>query len=262
MKDTIAIIGAGNMGAAFYKGVREHVSRVRINVCDHNQHKLEELDVEHPYTDPAKAIAEADIVLLAIKPQSAKQLLISLSPSLEDRFIVSVMAGITLASLQKMTRSASIVRAMPNLPAQEGRGLTGWIGSDGVTPGQHVFAKDLFLSVGQEIEVESESLLDSLTPLSGSGPAYFFLLAEMIETKAVSEGFTKAQAVLIARETLIGSARMIEDNPRSFADWRAAVASKGGVTEVALNTLKEKNLESVFSEAIDTAIIRSRSLHS
>ena len=261
MKETVAIIGAGNMGAAFYKGMREHLTRVRINVCDRNLEKLKAIDAEHIYTDPMKAIADASVVLLAVKPQSAAALLTPLSPALKDHLVISIMAGITLASLQNMTRSATVIRAMPNLPAQVGRGLTGWIASVDVSPKERAFVKDVFLAVGREIEVEQESLLDSLTPLSGSGPAYFFLLAEMIMTKALKEGFTPAQASLIARETLIWSAQILDDDARSPSELRAAVTSKGGTTQAALEVLKDRKIEEIFFEAIDRAIARSKELN-
>ena len=102
MKDVIAIIGTGNMGSAFYTGIHAHLNRVRINVCDRNQLKLDELDAEHEYTDPAKAILDADVVLLAVKPQSAQELLAPIARDLSDRLVISIMAGISVASLKKM----------------------------------------------------------------------------------------------------------------------------------------------------------------
>ncbi len=261
MKDVIAILGAGNMGTAFYKGMSQHLMKVRINVCDRNREKLEELDAEHAYTDPAKAIIDTDVVLLAVKPQSAQELLAPLSRDLTDRLVISIMAGIGLASLQKMTRSATVIRAMPNLPARVGRGLTGWIASPGVTPKQRAFARELFLAVGQEIELENEALMDSLTPLSGSGPAYFYLLAELLAAKALKEGFTETQAALIARETLVGSALLLDSGAETPSHLSVAVASKGGTTEAALRSLEEDNVPTLFSNAIDNAIARSRELN-
>ena len=261
MKDVIAIIGTGNMGSAFYTGIHAHLNRVRINVCDRNQLKLDELDAEHEYTDPAKAILDADVVLLAVKPQSAQELLAPIARDLSDRLVISIMAGISLTSLKKMTRSQTVIRAMPNLPARVGRGLTGWIASDAVSPKQKALARELFLAVGQEIELENEALMDSLTPLSGSGPAYFYLLAELLTAKAVKEGFTPDQAALIARETLIGSAHLLEADAGTPATLRAAVSSKGGTTEAAIRSLTENHLEKIFSDAIDKGIARSRELN-
>ncbi len=261
MKETIAIIGAGNMGTAFYKGVREHLNRVRINLCDKNMEKLTALDAEHIYTDPAKAVAEASVVLLAVKPQSAQALLAPLSPALKHHLIISIMAGISITTLEQWTGATAVVRAMPNLPAQVARGLTGWTASAGTDDKERAFVKELFLSVGQEIELENESMLDSLTPLSGSGPAYFFLLAELIAAKAIKEGFTEKQANLIARETLIGSALLLDEDPRGVRDMRIAVTSKAGVTEAALRSLNDAKFENIFAEAIDRAIARSRELN-
>ncbi len=261
MKTTIAIIGAGNMGGAFYTGMSRHLTRVRINVCDRSKAKAEALDAEHVYTDPAKAIKDAEVVLLAVKPQSAQELLAPLCRDFDGRLVISVMAGITLASLQKMTRCPSIIRAMPNLPAKVGRGLTGWVAGPKVPDRQREFARELFLSVGQEIELEKESMLDALTPLSGSGPAYFYLLAELLAAKAIKEGFTDVQAGLLARETLIGSARLLEAGMETPARLRAAVTSKAGVTEAALRAMTDRNLSAIVDEAIDKAILRSRELN-
>lgn len=260
MKDVIAILGAGNMGAAFYAGLHGK-NRLRINLCDHHHEKLDALDADHPFTDPAEAIENADTVFLAVKPQSAKELLSALSPALSDRLVISIMAGITLSSLQKMTRSPTVIRAMPNLGAQVKRGLTGWVASEETPAKDRAFAKELFYSVGEEIELEREELLDALTSLSGSGPAYFFLLAELLAAKAVKEGFSPAEAAVIAKETMIGSARLLESDARTPEEWRLAVTSRGGITEAALRTLKERKIDEIFFDAIDRGIVRSQGLN-
>ncbi len=261
MTQTIAIIGAGHMGAAFSAGIQKHMNRVRINLCDHSSEKLKALDAEHPYTDPREAIVGASVILLAVKPQSAKELLTNLSPALKDQFVISIMAGISISTLQKLTRSTRVIRAMPNLPAQVGKGLTGWVASPDVSASERALAKELFIAVGEEMELEKESLLDALTPLSGSGPAYFFYLAELLTTKAMKEGFSPTQAALIAKETLTGSAALLEADVRSPSEWRSAVTSKGGTTEAAFKTFQDEHLEDLFFKAVDRAIARSRELN-
>lgn len=260
MRDVIAIIGAGNMGAAFYAGLHGK-NRLRINLCDHNREKLDALDADHGFTDPAKAIVEADTVLFAVKPQSAKELFTALSPALSNKLVISIMAGISLTALQKMTRSQTVIRAMPNLPAQVKRGLTGWIASAATPVKDRAFAKELFFAVGEEIELPREELLDSLTPLSGSGPAYFFWLAELLAAKAVEEGFAPAEAAQIARETLIGSAKLLETDNRTPEQWRLAVSSRGGITEAVLRTLKDAKVDEIFSKALNRGIERSQELN-
>ncbi|NOS67559.1 MAG: pyrroline-5-carboxylate reductase [Candidatus Peribacteraceae bacterium] len=260
MKDIIAIIGAGNMGAAFYAGLHGK-NRLRINLCDRNRDKLDPLDADHAFTDPAKAIAEADTVLLAVKPQAAKELLTSLSPALNDRLVISIMAGITLTSLQQMTRSQRVIRAMPNLGAQVKRGLTGWVASEKTETKDRAFAKELFYAVGEEIELQDEEQIDKITALSGSGPAYFFLLAELMTAKAIKEGFSPAEAALIAKETMIGSARLLESDSRTPEEWRLAVTSRGGITEAALRALKDGKIDDLFFGAIDRGIKRSQELN-
>ncbi len=262
MKETIAIIGAGNMGAAFYRGMREHLTRVRLNVCDRNADKLSALDAEHPYADPAKAIAESNVVLLAVKPQSAKELLTALSPTLSDRLIISIMNGVTISTLQQLTRSRRVIRAMPNLPSQLGLGFTGWIASPDVTKKERALALEIFDAVGEQMELENEDLINVIGGLSGSGPAYFFFLAELLAAKAVKEGFTDREAARIARQTLIGSGALLASAEHSPAEWRAAVSSKGGSTEMATMSFQNDQLDAVVSRAIDAAIARSKELNS
>ena len=261
MKEAIAIIGAGNMGAAFYKGISRELNRVRINVCDHNIDKLKALDAEHTYTDPRKAIAEASVVLLAVKPQSAKELLESLSPALKDHFVISVMAGISIETLHRLTKSPTIVRAMPNLAAKIQKGFTGWVSSAQTAPKERAFAKELFVAVGEEMELPQESMIDTIGALSGSGPAYFFLLAEILASKAVAEGFTPDEAARIARQTLIGSGALLESDPRTPAQLRAAVSSRGGTTLAALQSFQDDHVEDLFFTGMDRAIARARELN-
>lgn len=259
MTDIIAIIGMGNMGTAFYAGLKGK-TRLRMNLCDHNQQKLDALDAEFAFTDPAEAIENASAVLLAVKPQSAKEMLLALSPALSDRLVISIMNGITIASLEKLTRAKRIIRAMPNLPVQAKQGFTGWIASEAVTENDKHFARQIFDAVGDHMELNKEELINVITGISGCGPAYFFYLAELLATKAMKEGFTEKEASLIARQTLLGSSKLLESQDIPPAQWRAAVSSKGGSTEAAIRSLQASKLDEHFASAIDAAIKRSQEL--
>ena len=259
MTDILAIIGAGNMGAAFYAGLRGK-TRLRINLCDHNREKLDALNPEHAFDDPREGINNASAVLLAVKPQSAKELLMELSPALSDRLIISIMNGITIASLEKLTRSPRIIRAMPNLPSQVKQGFTGWFASQAVTENDRTFARQIFDAVGEQMELEKEALINVIAALSGCGPAYFFYMAELLAARAIQEGFSQQEASVIARQTLIGSGTLLQETDKSPAEWRAAVSSKGGSTEAAIRSLQNAKLDEHFSAAIDAAIKRSQEL--
>ena len=141
---------------------------------------------------------------------------------------------------------------MPNLPLQIQAGLTGWIATPEVEKGP---IQEIFQTFGQEIEVENESDLDKITALSGSGPAYFFHLTELLQSKAESFGFTSAQAEKIANQTLIGAAKLLESSDKTAKEFREAVTSKGGTTEAALDILN-------FNAAIDAAEQKSKELNS
>ncbi|MEI8230728.1 MAG: pyrroline-5-carboxylate reductase [Candidatus Peregrinibacteria bacterium] len=305
MKNTIVIIGAGNMGSAFAHGLISSFPEIDLRICDKHEDKMTALDqalqqachgeprrtmacaalsqfdassrlstgsahcdnavsnhkLPTYFSDPKEALREANIVLLAVKPQSAQELLTPLSKVLQGKLIISIMAGISIEKLQGWTGTKAIVRAMPNLPAKVGLGLTGWIASEEVTKDQRIFVAKLFSSVGKEIELTDESMMDALTALSGSGPAYFFLLSELLAAKAETEGFTKEQASLLVSQTLIGSSELLKQSAKSPAEWRAAVTSKGGTTAAALQSFQDADLELIVSDAVDAAITRSRELN-
>lgn len=261
MKRTIAIIGAGNMGNAFIQGLKRTLPEITLHICDRHPEKVKNLTDVKIFADASEAIGSTDAVLLAVKPQSAGELLKSLAPALERTLVLSIMAGITIQKIGEWTGSVRIIRAMPNLPAKVGLGLTGWIASKECSNADRDFAGKLFASVGEQMELKDERMMDALTALSGSGPAYFFLLAELLAAKAEREGFTKEQASMLAKQTFVGSAMLLHQDARGPLEWRTAVTSKGGTTEAALQSFQGNDLERIVSGAIDAAIARSRELN-
>ena len=171
------------------------------------------------------------------------------------------MAGISIKTLKKLTGSKRIVRAMPNLPATIGLGCTGWCATASVTKADRTFVEKIFGAVGTHMELTEESKLDAVTAISGSGPAYFFLLAELLGMKALEEGFTPQQAAVLARATLIGSGVLAANDKRTLTALREAVTSKGGTTEAALASFSANQLDTLIKEAVNAAIARSSSLN-
>lgn len=254
----IAIIGMGNMGQAFASGLLKSFDAQSIVACDKHPEKLK--NFTGTTTDSAERATEgASAVLLSVKPQSAAELLKELN--LKDKLVISIMAGITLESLEKMTGSTKIVRAMPNLPASLGEGMTGWIATNDVTKSERELAEKMFSSVGKHIELKDESLLNVVTAVSGSGPAYVFLLCELLEKGAREMGLNETEARLLAQQTIIGSAELLSLKTRSAGEWRAAVTSKGGTTAAAIASLSNDNLEQIFLNALKAAQKRASELN-
>ncbi len=259
MNKKIGIIGFGNMGSAIY---RQLIIRFPINqlyVCDHHRDKIDMLKPEFISLNPEDVINKVDIIILAIKPQSflnwSKNTL-----SMKGKLIISVMAGVDTDSIKKITDCEKVIRIMPNLGVQIGQGVIGWYASLGITKQDKDEAEQLFVNLGLEVEVFQESKLDSITSLSGSGPAYFYYLSELISEKAVSFGFTEQQARKIAEQTLIGSAMLLKQGKKNSKELREAVTSKGGTTEAAFKVLLASEFKSTFFKAIDEACKRAGEL--
>ncbi len=257
----IAIIGAGNVGGALYRCLRGVFREDAIILCDTAQGQLAKSGASQATRDADAAVLRADVVIVAVKPQSFADLARSLTVPLGDKLVVTVMAGVSLAGVAESLRAGSVVRAMPNLGAQIGRGVTAWIAAPACTKPQVELARRIFGAAGAEIEVDDESLLDAFTALGGSGPAYFFHLTELLAENAVAMGFNAGQARLLAQEVLSASARLLELGDRSPGEWRTAVTTPGGTTEAALRAFRERGLAEVFRAGLEAARDRSAALN-
>lgn len=259
--DAIGIIGAGKMGSALLRGLTA-AGRDPVNlwICDHHQQQLAALDAQHPCSDPNIVLKNANVVILAVKPQSFPLLAQSITVDCSKKLIISIMAGISRATLESALHSPSVVRSMPNLGAQIGKSLTAWIGSPALSQEERRTVRDIFTSIGQEMELPDEASIDAFTALAGSGPAYFFHMCAALTQLAQEMGFPSEQASLIGRETCITSGLLLQNNNRTAREWVTAVASKGGTTEAALAVFKEKNFDAILREAIEAARERSRQL--
>lgn len=256
MDKKISIIGAGNMGGAIYKGLKKILSPEKLYICDRNEEKIETLSPVHGSADLKEAISFADVILLAVKPQSFTEL----EFKAEDKLILSIMAGVSVKTISDQLKAKKVIRAMPNLPIQVSAGVTGWFASAKVDDEEKEFVSELFSSFGLSIELEKEPMLDVITALSGSGPAYFFYLTELLAEKAVEEGIPEEAAQTIAQQTLLGASELLNTGERSAKAWREAVTSKGGTTEAAINYLQEQKWGERFKEAVEKAKKRSSGL--
>lgn len=203
-------------------------------------------------------------VILAVKPQLAPDVLGAYGRFADDSVFVSIMAGKTLATITRLlAKPASIVRAMPNTPAAVGQGFTVAVAGTGVSEAQHTLADDLLRAIGDVAWVDVESILDPVTAISGGGPAYLFLLTELMEWAALQQGIEPALARMMARKTVIGSAALLAASDEEAAALRVAVTSPGGTTERALAILRDEEAwPASFAAAIEAATRRSRELSS
>jgi|GEM_PF-833 len=255
-----AIIGAGTMGSAFYKGLSSQGKAGKIWLCDQNEDKLQVAPANRRIDNPASAGKTVECILLAVKPQSFAELMATVGNAWSGTLVISIMAGITMKTIADATGASAIVRAMPNLGARVGHSITGWYPSSAVTPAQLKHTEELFSAIGMSVRLKEEAQIDGFTAVAGSGPAYVFLLAELLENAARDLGIDEATGAQIARELLGAGSLLLNEKERSAAQWREAVTSKGGTTEAALRVMKEKGLSQIFSDAIAAATDRSRSL--
>jgi pyrroline-5-carboxylate reductase len=253
---SIAIIGAGNMGLAMWRRLSVALGPENVWVCDPHEEKLKSVDLSQAATNLLTILPKVDTVILAIKPQS----FIHWNQDLSNHLILSIMTGITLKTLSEKSGSKKVVRSMPNLALQLGCSLTGWIASQEVNTKEKQLIHTIFSHFGKEFEVEKESDLDSLTALSGSGPAYFLYFCSELTKKAEEFGFPYDQAREIVTETLKGASELLQRSEGHAQQLIKAITSQGGTTQAFLNTLNEGLVDHVFSKAVDAALSRAKEL--
>lgn len=262
----IAFIGGGNMARALIGGLlRQGWPAAHVSVGEPQASLREALQRELAVTavaDNALAIREAALVVLAVKPQAVASVAQELGDALRAQrpVLLSIVAGLRIAELTRVCSGAvPIVRAMPNRPALIGAGVTGLYAPPSVTDTQRNMAERVTSAAGRAIWLRSEAELDIVTALSGSGPAYFFLLAEQLALAGESLGLERETALLLARDTLYGAGALAQSS-LSLAEERVAVTSKGGTTEAALQALQLGGFDALIDRAVRAAAERSVAL--
>jgi pyrroline-5-carboxylate reductase len=260
----LMLLGAGNMGGAMLAGwIARGLSPKKIVVLEPKPApSVKALTRKGLILNPAKLPKDIAAIVVAIKPQAAPDILPQIAPAAGKAMIVSIMAGRTIGFLESMvSRSSPVVRAMPNLPASVGRGITVAAPNDNVSRAQRAFATGLLAAVGAVEWVEDEKLMDAVTATSGSGPAYVFLLAETMTRAAVAAGLSAELAARLVRETIAGAGELLRQSPLDAATLRKNVTSPGGTTAAALAVLMGPgDLEAVMERAVAAATRRSREL--
>jgi pyrroline-5-carboxylate reductase len=263
----IGFVGGGNMARALIGGlIGRGTAASQLSVGEPAPAARESLAREFKVqvsADNRAAIDGCDLVIVAVKPQEAGAVLKALAPQLQGArtVLVSVAAGIPIASLSAWVGAAvPVIRTMPNRPALIGAGVTGMFAAPTVTMEQRRLAEQTLQAAGQTVWVARESDLDIVTALSGSGPAYFFLMAELMMQAAVAQGLAPEAARLLAVGTLQGAGALARLSDGDLARLRAEVTSKGGTTEAALSAFAAADLHGIIERAMQAASQRSREL--
>jgi pyrroline-5-carboxylate reductase len=263
----LAFIGGGNMASALIGGLtRRGLPASRVVVADPSQNQLDRLVREYGIAtaaDNASAVKGAEVVVLAVKPQQMRAVAMSLAPHMTETrpLLISVAAGIPHAALARwFGPQIPVIRTMPNRPALNGFGATGLFAPAGVGAAYRALAEMIMAAVSATVWVEHESQMDTVTALSGSGPAYFFLFMEALEAAAHERGLPTDIAHQLTLETAFGAAQMARQSPDTLATLREQVTSKGGTTAAALAVLDAAGLRAIVAHAVAAADRRSAEL--
>ena len=263
----LAILGGGNMGRALIGGMLRRGTRPEhITVGESSEAAREALSADfgvQATADNAVAVGPASVIVVAVKPQVAGAVLTPLQPALQQTrpVVISIAAGIRISALESWCGGGvPVIRAMPNRPALVGAGATGLFAPASVAGAHREVAERVMQAVGEVIWVGAEDDLDVVTALSGSGPAYFFLLAELLTQSAIDLGLEPSAARRLAIATLHGAGQLAQSGDGDLARMRAEVTSKGGTTEAAVKSFEAADLRGIVARALEAATRRGREL--
>lgn len=265
--DSITFIGGGNMARSLIAGlIRQGVPAAHIHVAEPVAALRGSLATDfgvQVHDNAADAAAQGNTWLLAVKPQVLREVCQSLQALAQANrpLVVSIAAGITSAQLERwLGGNLPVVRAMPNTPALLGAGVTGLFATPSVDAQQHAQAEQVLASAGRTVWIEREALMDSVTAVSGSGPAYVFLLAEAMEAAGIAQGLPADAARTLVVQTLLGASRMLDEAGESPAELRRRVTSPNGTTQAAIESFQAGGFEALVDTALRAAQVRGQEL--
>ncbi len=253
------------MSRSLIAGLVQDSAELNIRISDPNEAQLHSIQQSWngvtPFTDNSKAIDGADVVVLAVKPQIMKLVCEPMQADLKKQspLIISIAAGVSIANMNLWLggQAMPIVRCMPNTPALVQSGMTGLFGNEQVSDDQHNLAESILRAVGSTLWLSSEDKIDAVTAVSGSGPAYYFLVMEAMQDAAQNLGLTADEARLLVLQTAFGAAKLALESEDDAGVLRQRVTSKGGTTEAALKELIDGGLPELFDKALKAAENRS-----
>lgn len=265
-RQRIGIVGAGNLACAIVHGLLEtgHVGKAELSLSDADPKKLESararFDVE---TSPSNVelVKAADVVVFSVKPQHLPAVLDECAPHIDSRqLVVSVAAGVRIATVAaRLPAATRIVRAMPNTAALAGESATALCAGAGARPDDLAIARGLFDAVGKTVVLD-EAHLDTVTGLSGSGPAYVMVMIEALADGGVRMGLPRDVAQTLATQTLLGAAKLLFESGEHPAVWKDRVTSPGGTTAAGLKALEAGGVRHALAQAVEQATLRAREL--
>ncbi len=263
----IAILGCGNMGMAYANSFLKYNLTDRENLLlvekdEARQVALEKLNIGKVVSVlERETVSQFPIIILAVKPQDFPTVAASLANALSEKnTVVSIMAGKPIAYLQELLKHKFVIRAMPNTPAQIGMGITAYSISKEISMAQMRLVENLLNSTGRSVFLEDESLLDAVTALSGSGPAYFYYFLKHLIEAGKQMGLEEGVSAMLVKQTMIGAYHLVNNSDKSLDELIAAVASKGGTTEAALSTFNEGKLNEILISGLLNAEKRAKEL--
>jgi pyrroline-5-carboxylate reductase len=251
------------MAAALIGGMKRAGLVHAIGVLEIDAARRGQLERDHgvsAHEAPGAWLADCDTVVLAVKPQQMHAAIESIRPLLGHPLVLSIAAGVRASTLARWLDSDVIVRTMPNTPALIGAGVTGAVALGGVTPAQHANAEEILRAVGEVVWFEDESMLDPVTAISGSGPAYVFYFIEAMQQAAAELGLDAKQARSLAVGTFVGAARLAAASPEAVSVLRERVTSKGGTTAAALASFEADQVKRAIVKALHAANARAKEL--
>ncbi|WP_128547263.1 pyrroline-5-carboxylate reductase [Larkinella soli] len=262
----VAIVGCGNMGMAFAKSFLQYdlVKKDDLLLIEKSTDRSEALKAEKAgvvVDTIGPRVADYDLIILSVKPQDFNGVHEALRAAVQPRQIVlSIMAGIPIATIQEKLNHRLVIRAMPNTPAMLGMGITGFTAAKEVDMNHLRRVENLINATGRSIFLEDESMLDAVTALSGSGPAYFYYIVKAMVEAGKQMGFEDAVSTLLVKQTMLGAFHLINTADKSLDELIKAVASKGGTTEAALKRFEEGALSDTLVAGIKAAQVRATEL--
>jgi len=261
----IGFIGGGNMAGALIGGLAGKLTAGgNIHVVDPNPDALLRLQQQFGVSAAPRidsAIERSDVIVLAVKPQQMKEVAAQLRPHVSSQLVLSIAAGIRAADLSRwLNGHQAIVRSMPNTPALIGKGITGLVALSGVSQAQREAADAIMRAVGETVWIDDESLIDAVTAVSGSGPAYVFYFIEAMQQAAFELGLSAEQGNALAIATFTGAAELAAQSADPVALLRERVTSKGGTTYAALTSMEQSGVKDAIVTALKAAAARGKEL--
>ena len=256
----IAVIGGGNMGFTYAESIYNSNLDASIEILEKSTSRIQEInDLKTIIAgDDFSVLKNAAVIFLAVKPQIAPLVFEEIKPLLnKNQLVVSIMAGITIETIQKGMGLEKVVRAMPNLPAQVKLGMTTYVGSEEVSVDELELVAAILETTGKAVLVTSEDDIDKSTGISGSGPGFVFYMMNAMVKAAGDLGFTPEQSKTLVSQTFGGAVKLYEENDVSLEEWMNRVSSKGGTTIAGLNHFDTLKVSEGIQEGVKTAVARA-----